>query len=121
MARSRPVLLTAALSAAAVVGYLTYRGLATDTELNVQALDPEGARGLRLTLWGEHLGMDPSELDPLDPLDVIDRLWPARALEVQQIVKRRRGFLPALVHPYETGFFHGGFLLQGFQSFLEGL
>jgi phosphatidylserine/phosphatidylglycerophosphate/cardiolipin synthase-like enzyme len=100
---------------------LNGRGLATDTELNVQALDPQGARALRLTLWGEHLGMDPSELDPLDPLDVIDRLWPARALEVQQIVKRRRGFLPALVHPYETGFFHGGSLLQGFQSFLEGL
>src|SRR5687768_11429041 len=30
MARSRPVLLTAALSAAAVLGYLTYRGLAHD-------------------------------------------------------------------------------------------
>ena len=32
MARSRPVLLTAALSAVAVVGYLTYRGLATGTD-----------------------------------------------------------------------------------------
>jgi thiol-disulfide isomerase/thioredoxin len=30
MARSRPVLLTAALSAAAVLGYFTYRGLAPD-------------------------------------------------------------------------------------------
>ena len=100
---------------------LNARGLATDTEMNVQALDPESARALRLTLWSEHLGMDPSELDPLDPLDVIDRLWPARALEVQQIVKKRRGFLPAIVHPYETGFLHGGSLLQGFQSLLEGL
>jgi thiol-disulfide isomerase/thioredoxin len=32
MARSRPVLLTAALSAAAVVGYLTYRWLPQDTD-----------------------------------------------------------------------------------------
>ena len=32
MARSRPVLLTAALSAAAVLGYLTYRGLARDAD-----------------------------------------------------------------------------------------
>jgi thiol-disulfide isomerase/thioredoxin len=32
MARSRPVLLTAALSAAAVLGYLTYRGLTRDVE-----------------------------------------------------------------------------------------
>jgi len=32
MARSRPVLLTAALSAAAVVGYLAYRGLAHDDD-----------------------------------------------------------------------------------------
>jgi thiol-disulfide isomerase/thioredoxin len=31
MARSRPVLLTAALSAAAVLGYLTYRGVTRDT------------------------------------------------------------------------------------------
>jgi thiol-disulfide isomerase/thioredoxin len=32
MARSRPVLLTAALSAAAVLGYLTYRGLTSDAD-----------------------------------------------------------------------------------------
>lgn len=100
---------------------LNARGLATDTEINVQTLEGNSARVLRLTLWGEHLGMATSDLDPLDPLDVIDRLWPARALEVQQIVRRRRGFLPALAHPYETGFFHGGSLLQGFQSLLEGL
>ena len=100
---------------------LNARGLATDTEMNVQAIDPAGAKALRLALWGEHLGMDPSELDPLDPIDVIDRLWTSRALAVQQIVKRRRGFLPAIAHPYETGYFHGGSLLQGFQSLLEGL
>ena len=34
MARSRPVLLTAALSTAAVVGYLAYRGLAHDGDLS---------------------------------------------------------------------------------------
>jgi len=36
MARSRPVLLTAALSAAAVLGYLSYRGLTRDTEAPAQ-------------------------------------------------------------------------------------
>ena len=40
MARSRPVLLTAALSVAAVLGYLTYRGLLGDAD---QAADDAGA------------------------------------------------------------------------------
>jgi thiol-disulfide isomerase/thioredoxin len=43
MARSRPVLLTAALSAAAVLGYLTYRGLASDEAAEAPATTASGA------------------------------------------------------------------------------
>lgn len=43
MARSRPVLLTAALSAAAVLGYLTYRGLASDEAPGAPATTASGA------------------------------------------------------------------------------
>jgi len=39
MARSRPVLLTAALSAAAVLGYLSYRGLTRDAEAPAEETD----------------------------------------------------------------------------------
>ena len=78
-------------------------------------------RGLDLTTLDGNRWDRPGHPLRYGPNEVIDRLWPARALEVQTIVKRRRGFLPAIVHPYETGFFHGGSLLQGFQSFMEGL
>jgi thiol-disulfide isomerase/thioredoxin len=43
MARSRPVLLTAALSAAAVLGYLTYRGLAPDADTPSTGFDGAAA------------------------------------------------------------------------------
>lgn len=36
---------------------LNSRGMSHDAELNVAVLDPTFARGLRLSLWGEHLGL----------------------------------------------------------------
>ena len=36
---------------------LNSRGMSHDAELNVAVLDPAFARGLRLSLWGEHVGM----------------------------------------------------------------
>lgn len=36
---------------------LNSRGMSHDAELNVAVLDPAFARGLRLSLWGEHLGL----------------------------------------------------------------
>lgn len=33
------------------------RGMLNDVEMNVAALDPTLARGLRMTLWAEHLGL----------------------------------------------------------------
>jgi phosphatidylserine/phosphatidylglycerophosphate/cardiolipin synthase-like enzyme len=40
---------------------LNNRGMRDDTEMNVATLNPELARGLRLLLWAEHLGLLPEE------------------------------------------------------------
>jgi len=45
-----------------------------DTEVNVQLCDPELARGTRLRLWSEHLGVHEEEIAG-DPTEVVDRLW----------------------------------------------
>ena len=45
-----------------------------DTEVNVQVADRELARGTRLRLWSEHLGLPEDEIGG-DPADVVDRLW----------------------------------------------
>jgi len=45
-----------------------------DTEVNVQVADQGLARGTRLRLWSEHLGLPEAEVDG-DPADVVDRLW----------------------------------------------
>jgi phosphatidylserine/phosphatidylglycerophosphate/cardiolipin synthase-like enzyme len=45
-----------------------------DTEVNVQVADATLARGTRLRLWSEHLGVPEDEIAG-DPTDVIDRLW----------------------------------------------
>lgn len=99
---------------------LNRRGLAKDTEMNVQVLDPAGARDLRLRLWAEHLGATTEELAPCDPLDVIDELWAGRAKAVQEAVSRKRGVVKALAHPYQTEHLPGAVLLQELQGLLEG-
>jgi phosphatidylserine/phosphatidylglycerophosphate/cardiolipin synthase-like enzyme len=40
---------------------LNNRGMRDDAEMNVATLDADLARGLRLLLWGEHLGLIPDE------------------------------------------------------------
>jgi phosphatidylserine/phosphatidylglycerophosphate/cardiolipin synthase-like enzyme len=45
-----------------------------DTEVNVQVFDQSLARGTRLRLWSEHLGLPEREIVG-DPTDVVDRLW----------------------------------------------
>ena len=45
-----------------------------DTEVNVQVHDPGFARGTRLRLWSEHLGLPEDEIAG-DPTEVVDRLW----------------------------------------------
>jgi phosphatidylserine/phosphatidylglycerophosphate/cardiolipin synthase-like enzyme len=75
---------------------LNRRGLATDTEMNVQALAPDVARDLRLKLWSDHLGMTEAQIAPLDPTDVIDRYWTEVAQRIEET--SRTGGIPAPGH-----------------------
>jgi phosphatidylserine/phosphatidylglycerophosphate/cardiolipin synthase-like enzyme len=97
------------------------RGMAKDSELNIQALDREGARRLRLRLWAEHLRKDEAELADADPVELVDRLWVPCAKEVEKLVAKKRGILPALIHPYRTGKMPGMWFLQELQSLAEGV
>ena len=101
---------------------LNQRGLATDTELNVQALDPAGARTLRLRLWAEHLGLEEADLAERPAVDVIDQEWTARAAQVAAVVAQGRGILPAQVYPYQLGRMPGSWVLQHLEAaIVEGL
>ena len=99
---------------------LNRRGLATDTEMNVHAIDPDGARALRLRLWAEHLRAEEADLVGADPRDLVDTRWVPRAAEVEKLVAEKRGILPALIHPYQTGKMPGMWFLQELQSLAEG-
>jgi phosphatidylserine/phosphatidylglycerophosphate/cardiolipin synthase-like enzyme len=59
-----------------------------DTEVNVQVDDPELARGTRLRLWSEHLGLSEDEVAG-DPTEVVDRLWIPTARREREL--RRTG------------------------------
>ena len=54
---------------------LNRRGLATDTEMNVQVMSAEIARQLRCRLWAEHLGVSEEDIRERDPIDLIDQEW----------------------------------------------
>lgn len=62
---------------------LNGRGLATDTEMNVQSISPEIARLLRVRLWAEHLGLADEQVAAADPIELVDHAWPeaARSME----------------------------------------
>lgn len=62
---------------------LNRRGLALDTEMNVQSIAPEVARCLRVRLWAEHLGMAEDEVAKVDPIELVDSHWgvTARSLD----------------------------------------
>ena len=72
MARSRPVLLTAALSAVAVAGYLTYRGLVHDAD--APAGDTEAAAPLTVEKLPEF------SLANLDGAQQSIQSWPGKPL-----------------------------------------
>jgi phosphatidylserine/phosphatidylglycerophosphate/cardiolipin synthase-like enzyme len=63
---------------------LNRRGLATDTEIAVQAVDPQIARSLRVDLWSEHLGLDPAVIDRTKPAELIDTEWKSRSARLQR-------------------------------------
>jgi len=100
---------------------LNRRGLAPDSEMNAQSVDAAGARALRLRLWPEHLRVEEDEIADLDPLiDHGQRFVPA-SREVAKRVRAKRGVLPALIHPYQTGRMPGLWFLQHLESLVEGL
>lgn len=84
-------------------GNLNRRGLATDTEMNVQAVDGDVARHLRVKLWAEHLGMKREEVEAADPIDLADHQWKDVASSMDAAV-RSNGVPPAgHIHRYTVG------------------
>lgn len=95
---------------------LNRRGIAEDTEMNVQAIAPEIARALRITLWAEHLGLSETEVAAADPIALIDHQWPRSAATLAERV-RTRGIPPAgTVHPYVPGHNVGSRILDLIQA-----
>jgi phosphatidylserine/phosphatidylglycerophosphate/cardiolipin synthase-like enzyme len=82
---------------------LNNRGLITDGEMNVAVRDTALAKGLRVDLWAEHLGLSRDEVASADPLELIDTVWSDRAAENAAILKQGARPLPSSVHRYETG------------------
>lgn len=91
---------------------LNGRGLATDTEMNVQAVAPRVARDLRIRLWAEHLGMAPDEIAAADPIDLIDKRWKECARQL--LAAQRANGIPPGGHaiPYVPGVNPGSRLLD---------
>ena len=82
---------------------LNRRGLATDTEMNVQAIDGFLARGLRVQLWAEHLGMSHDAVEAADPVELIDHQWKDVSARMATAV-RTNGIPPhGQVHRYDVG------------------
>ncbi len=82
---------------------LNRRGLATDTEMNVQAVDQDVARSLRVRLWAEHLGMTEDDVASRDPIELVDGAWKTVAEEVAQAVKTNGEPPKGQIHRYEVG------------------
>jgi phosphatidylserine/phosphatidylglycerophosphate/cardiolipin synthase-like enzyme len=82
---------------------LNGRGMQSDSEINVQVLEPQVARRLRLRLWSEHLALPIPTLETLSPAQAIDRLWKPIAGNGRTVIDRRSGRLPAMAVPYDFG------------------
>jgi len=95
---------------------LNRRGLATDTEMNVQSIAPDVARNLRVRLWSEHLGLPESDIAAADPFSLVDHQWRDAAREMEQQVKVA-GIPPAgNVRAYVPGHNPGSRLLDMVQT-----
>jgi phosphatidylserine/phosphatidylglycerophosphate/cardiolipin synthase-like enzyme len=66
---------------------LNRRGLATDTEMDVQSNDAATAKALRVELWSKHLGLSEEEVARRDPIDLIDTAWPEAAKAMEDAVQ----------------------------------
>jgi phosphatidylserine/phosphatidylglycerophosphate/cardiolipin synthase-like enzyme len=77
-------------------GNLNRRGLATDSEMNVQSIAPEVARSLRVRLWAEHLGLHEEKVASADPIALVDNEWQTTAQSMEECVRSIR--MPAAGH-----------------------
>ena len=68
---------------------LNRRGMATDTEMNVQAVDPGVARALRVRLWSDHLELPVQEIVKADPISLIDGAWKDVARNLEAAMRAR--------------------------------
>lgn len=71
---------------------LNRRGLATDTEMDVQCIAPDLARSARIHLWSRHLHMTEEQIAAVDPIELIDHQWKSTAEAMERAV--RNGMLP---------------------------
>ena len=100
---------------------LNDRGLEGDSEINVQVLDGGFARGMRLRLWAEHLGLGEDAIAALTPREAIDTLWVPRADAAIAAIRERGGSLPGMAVRYELGAMPGDLAVGALQaSLLDG-
>jgi phosphatidylserine/phosphatidylglycerophosphate/cardiolipin synthase-like enzyme len=80
---------------------LNSRGLRTDAEINVAALSPVTAKGMRLGLWAEHLRLADIHhthlLDPLVGLEMMSASAEANMARIEQRAHLSGHLLPYLV------------------------
>jgi phosphatidylserine/phosphatidylglycerophosphate/cardiolipin synthase-like enzyme len=97
---------------------LNERGLEGDSEINMQVLDEELSRRLRLRLWAEHLGVRESEIAALSPHAAIDTLWVPRADAAVSVMRERSGSLPSMAVRYDLGAMPGDLAVGALQAAL---
>lgn len=95
---------------------LNGRGLGTDTEMNVQAVDGTVAKALRVRLWAEHLGMTEEEVAALDPIDLIDHRWKSTAEQLHECLHTGGPPCGGQVMRYQVGKMPGSRALDLFQD-----
>ena len=95
---------------------LNDRGLVTDSELNALVHDPELARGVRLDLWSEHLGLPREQLAGADSIDLVDHEWKLTAEENAAIIAMGRRPLVGTACRYKVARELGDLLLEDVQS-----
>jgi phosphatidylserine/phosphatidylglycerophosphate/cardiolipin synthase-like enzyme len=95
---------------------LNRRGLANDTEMNAQIIDPTQAKALRVTLWAEHLGISEGDVQAADPIALIDSLWKERAAEMAHAIASRVDLPHGNIIRYDTGKMPGSTALDELQN-----
>lgn len=95
---------------------LNGRGLATDTEMNVQSIAPDVARDVRVRLWAEHLSMPVEEVAQGDPIELIDNGWQREAKAMEQCIQQGTVPVQSQVRAYVPGHNVGSRMLDMLQD-----